>query len=110
MAGGERIGPLRDAGKRREDCGERAASRKESCKVLGGCARREELLVSSEEMPRIEAGVGRDRREQARSLLALDRHRTQALRVIPREDLVDGPPAEAAVLVVEQHALPGRTQ
>src|SRR5438477_10545749 len=61
-------------------------------------------------MPRIEARVGSDRREQARPLFALDRNRTHALAAIPGEDLVERPPAEAAVLVVQQDALRGTAQ
>src|SRR6266480_7449584 len=105
MAGDEPVHPFGDTGKRREDGGERAAAGKESREGFGRSPRREEPPVIAEEMPRIEARVGSDPREQARPLLALDRNRTHALRAIPGEDLVERPPAEAAVLVVQQDTL-----
>src|SRR5438477_13194868 len=110
MAGGEPVDPFGDAGKCSEDGGERAAAGKQARERLGRCAGREELPVLADEMPRIEARVGSDRREQARPLFALDRNRTHALAAIPGEDLVERPPAEAAVLVVQQDALRGTAQ
>src|SRR5437868_4476565 len=105
MEGGERISPFGDTGKRREGGRERAAAGKQSREGLGGRPRREESSVVEDEMPRIEARVGSDRGEQLRPLLALDRNRTQALRAVPGEDLVERPSAEAAVLVVQQNTL-----
>src|SRR5205814_384436 len=105
MASGEPIGAFGDSGKRREEGRERAAAGKQSREGFGGSPRREEPPVSADEMPRIEARLGSDRREQARPLIALDRNRTHALPAIPGEDLVERPPAEAAVLVVQQDTL-----
>src|SRR5204863_474061 len=88
---------------RHEDGGERAPPGKQSREGGGGCARREELPVSSDHVPRIEAGVGRNRCEQARPFLALDRNRTHALRAIPGADLVERPFAGAAVVYTHSH-------
>src|SRR5436190_4610281 len=110
MAGHEPVSPFSEGGKRREDGGERTPPGKQSRERAGGCARGEEPPVSSDQMPRIEAGAGRNRREQARPFLALDRNRTHALRAIPGEDLVERPFAEAAVLVVQQNALRATAQ
>jgi catechol 2,3-dioxygenase-like lactoylglutathione lyase family enzyme len=105
MIGREPIGPLGGARKGREGGREWATPRQQSRERCGGAARREESPVWADEVPRIEPRAGRDRREQLRPLFALDRNRPQALRAIPREDLVERPLAESAVLVVEHHGL-----
>lgn len=105
MAHDKLIAPLGDSGKRRKDGGERAAAGEQLREGLGGCAGRDDPPVGFDEMPRVEAGIGRDRREQARALGALDRNGAQALCTIPAKDLVERPPAKAAVLVVQQDAL-----
>src|SRR4051812_46396648 len=56
-------------------------------------------------MPRIETPLSRDRCEQPLPLLALDRLRAQAPATVPGEVLVEGPLAETAIAVVQDHQL-----
>ena len=105
MVGDESIGPVRNAGKGAQEAGQRATAWKQPREWLCGLARRPHLAGGQDQVPRVEALGLRDLRQERLSFVALDRDRAESTTTIPREDLVEAPLAEAAVVVIEDRPL-----
>src|SRR5215216_8033040 len=104
MAGDPAIGAVREAREGAKHRRNRAAARKRREQVGRRSSAGPHLPLRGQ-VPRLEAPLGRDAREEALPLLVLDRDWPQPPAAIPGEDLVQRPFAESAVAVVEDREL-----